>query len=106
MFEAIEARPFSIVSGVTPRLDCRICTIEWTADSGFETSWQTPASMNPSEARRWVCASAGARRLAAARRGLEGLRASSLRMAPQVCTGLFPLISLNTIPGSWENAEP
>jgi hypothetical protein len=38
MFEAIDARPFSIVSGVTPRFDCRICSIEDTAASGFEIS--------------------------------------------------------------------
>ena len=35
---AMLARPFSSVSGVTPRLDWRIWTIEWIADSGFATS--------------------------------------------------------------------
>ena len=54
MLPAIEARPFSSVSGVTPRFDCRICSIEETAASGLDTSWHTAASMKPSEARRCV----------------------------------------------------
>ena len=56
---SIEARPFSMVSGVTPRLDCRICSMDDTAASGLETSWHTEASMKPSEASRWVCAGIG-----------------------------------------------
>ena len=38
--------------GVMPRFDCRICSIEDTAASGFDTSWHTDASMKPSEASR------------------------------------------------------
>ena len=56
MFEPMEARPFSRVSGVTPRFDCRICSIEWIAARGLDTSWHTPATMKPSEARRCICA--------------------------------------------------
>src|SRR5690349_79445 len=56
MFASIEASPFFIVSGVTPRLDFRICSIEETAASGFDTSWHTLARMKPSEASRCVCA--------------------------------------------------
>ena len=60
MFDAMLARPFSSISGEPPRRDCRICTIEWIAASGLLTSWHTPATMKPSDARRVVCASAPA----------------------------------------------
>ena len=56
MFDEMLARPRSKISGEAPRFDCRICTIEWIAASGLLTSWQTPATMKPSEASRVVCA--------------------------------------------------
>ena len=59
MLAEIEARPFSRVSGVTPRFDCRICSIDDTAARGLDTSWHTLASMKPSDASRWVCAGIG-----------------------------------------------
>src|SRR3954468_23774902 len=59
MLPLIDTRPLSSVSGLTPRFDCRICSMEWIAASGFDTSWQTPASMKPRAASRCVCASTG-----------------------------------------------
>ena len=61
MLDEMLARPRSKISGEAPRFDCRICTIEWIAASGLLTSWQTPATMKPSDASRVVCGSAPGR---------------------------------------------